>query len=254
MNRFLLLLFLLCFSANAQEQFTLYFDSDKDVPTEDSKAALTEWIKNNPDVKVSSIAAYADTIGNTEYNRLLSIRRAKYLIFELSNYNLLHDYKLITPGEIQSLSGSNSQNRKAVISYTKPKAIVVVEESELNKEVKTAKKGEKLRLKNLNFYGNSGKVLPESEQILSDLLKVMQDNPNLKIDIQGHICCQLDDPVGVSHMRAVSVYEYLLKNGISKKRLNYRSFGGKRPLHPIPESTPREQEENRRVEIEILEN
>jgi outer membrane protein OmpA-like peptidoglycan-associated protein len=120
--------------------------------------------------------------------------------------------------------------------------------------VSGAKKGDKLKLKNLNFENNSDVVLPSSRPVLNELLKIMQENPGLKIDIQGHICCEPVDVTYVSRIRALAVYNFLIKNGIDKSRLSYQSFGSSRPIYPLPEKTEEEKTANRRVEIEILEN
>ena len=55
-------------------------------------------------------------------------------------------------------------------------------------------------------------------------------------------------------VRAVAVYNYLIHNGIDKKRLRFKSFGSSKPIHRIPEKTEEERNENRRVEIQIIEN
>jgi outer membrane protein OmpA-like peptidoglycan-associated protein len=81
----------------------------------------------------------------------------------------------------------------------------------------------------------------------------MQDNPKLKIDIPGHMCCS-KDRTNLSGDRAKSVYNILVKNGIDKSRMTYRGFGSEKPIYPLPEKTEEERVANRRVEIEILEN
>ena len=43
-------------------------------------------------------------------------------------------------------------------------------------------------------------------------------------------------------------------NDIDDERLMYKSFGSTQPLHKIPEKNEKERNENRRVEILILEN
>ena len=83
----------------------------------------------------------------------------------------------------------------------------------------------------------------------------MNANPKLKIEIQGHICCKkITDPDDVSAARAKAIYTYLIQNKIDKKRLTYKGYGVIRPIHPIPEKNTQEEEENRRVEIMIVEN
>lgn len=97
-------------------------------------------------------------------------------------------------------------------------------------------------------------MLTESEPVLQDLLKIMQDNPKLKIQVQGHICCQEDEEHEISGARARLVWRYLKKNGIAKDRISHKDFGGTCPLYAIPEAKDEELELNRRVEIEIIES
>jgi outer membrane protein OmpA-like peptidoglycan-associated protein len=100
-------------------------------------------------------------------------------------------------------------------------------------------------------------VVPNSRAVLDELLDIMNDNPNLKVEIQGHICCQTDkekDYSYVSTQRAKAVRDFLVKNGVDAARLSYKGFGVSRPLHAIPEKNEKEQDENRRVEVEIIDN
>ena len=95
--------------------------------------------------------------------------------------------------------------------------------------------------------------MPESQGTLYDLLFIMQNNPDLKIEIQGHICCQTVPSVyNVSVSRARAVWMFLIKNGINKNRMTFKGYGTSRPIHPIPEKSAQEEEDNRRVEIMIL--
>jgi outer membrane protein OmpA-like peptidoglycan-associated protein len=173
-------------------------------------------------------------------------------------------------GETMSQTGNDADNRKVVIVYEsavktyvlsnpvqlepapapKPKEGRV--EPVLEKEVAAAAVGDVLELRGLNFYGNSGKPLPESEPRLAELLKIMKARPTLTIQIQGHICCREDDYEGIARMRAQTVYHYLIDHGIAKDRVSYKSFGGTRPLYPMPEENEEQRVANRRVEIQII--
>ena len=46
---------------------------------------------------------------------------------------------------------------------------------------------------------------------------------------------------------------FLLRNKIDRKRMSFKGYGTSRPIHPIPEKTEQEEDENRRVEILIVE-
>jgi outer membrane protein OmpA-like peptidoglycan-associated protein len=92
---------------------------------------------------------------------------------------------------------------------------------------------------------------------LKDCLKA---NPNLKIEIQGHICCQFDGKDGLdfdtnknnlSLARAKFIYDYLIDEKISPDRLRYKGLGSKEPK-VYPEMSAEDQNQNRRVVIVLL--
>ena len=118
----------------------------------------------------------------------------------------------------------------------------------------TAKTGEKVRIPNLNFVENTYAVMNDSRPRLYELLEVMKANPNLKIKLQGHVCCMTKDRQDLSTQRAKAVMMFLNQSGIEKSRLSFEGFGVSQPLYTIPEKTPDEREANRRVEVLILAN
>jgi len=142
-----------------------------------------------------------------------------------------------------------------IIKEIVPKIKEAVLLEEFGEAIKTAKIGDIVKIKDLFFYNNSPKIVSKSKANLYELLCVMNDNPKLKIEVQGHICCQIKEgQYDVSTARARSVCVFLVQNGINRKRITFKGFGSSRPIHPIPEQSEQEEEENRRVEIRIVEN
>lgn len=122
------------------------------------------------------------------------------------------------------------------------------------KTIYNAKAGEKLKLQNLEFKINTFIIEPQSRAALYELLTVMQAKPNLKIQIQGHICCMPNDARDLSTQRAKAISNFLQMNGIDKSRLSYKGLGVTQPIYPIPEKNEQERAANRRVEFEIIAN
>jgi outer membrane protein OmpA-like peptidoglycan-associated protein len=92
------------------------------------------------------------------------------------------------------------------------------------------------------------------------LLQAMKDNPNMRIQIEGHVCCVVNVPdaydldshdLDLSVNRARFIYEYLKARGIDSTRLKYVGYGRSRPIIE-DEQTEEEASINRRVEIRIL--
>lgn len=239
-----------------EKQFSVYFDFDVDTLNSVQAKAFDRWITANRSTAITRLEGYADSTGLDTYNFNLSIRRIAHISTKLvvGEYGAT-SLNLKPFGETRSQTGPNAMNRRVTIYYNN----VVTDsakpaETELSKAVASARKGDRLKLPNMNFYNYSDIILPESRPVLNDLLAILKATPKLSIEIQGHICCQVKELDDISLKRAVAVYRFLVNNGIDKGRLSYKSFGSSRPIYRLPEKNEAEKIANRRVEIEILEN
>ncbi|MDP4186838.1 MAG: OmpA family protein [Bacteroidota bacterium] len=112
--------------------------------------------------------------------------------------------------------------------------------------------GTKVVLKNIFFELNKAKLTPASYQELQVVLKLLKDNPTMKIEISGHT-----DNVGslksntlLSAARAKAVSTYLISKGINKTRLTSKGYAFTQPV--APNNTVEGRALNRRVEFKIL--
>ena len=87
---------------------------------------------------------------------------------------------------------------------------------------------------------------------LDKLKKLLNDNPTLRIRINGHTdnVGTDNDNLNLSANRAKSVYEYLIQKGIAASRLEYKGFGESKPV--ATNDTAEGRQENRRTEFELL--
>ncbi|MEE1898505.1 OmpA family protein [Flavobacterium rakeshii] len=247
----------------AQQKHTVYFDLDIDVPNSSSVNSFDTWLQQNKDAIVFKIYGYADTIGSVPYNKNLSLRRANDIVSRLKQNNIAfaEGVEIKGFGEQFEKDSDQAKNRKVEVYYELPVVEADVVKPELKpkktvfaQKVEKSKVGDKLRLENLNFYGGSAHFLPESIPVLEELLAVMKSNSNLKIEIQGHICCEKKVTHPVSSDRAKAVYSYLNNNGIPHSRISYKDYGATSPIYSIPERNEKERVTNRRVEIKIIAN
>jgi outer membrane protein OmpA-like peptidoglycan-associated protein len=193
-------------------------------------------------------------VDTKNYNKKLAERRIGnvQVLLEKSGLKFSKDIEKIAYGKEFKQSKIQAENRRVTIFYTEPPIVPV--ESELTKKIKSSSVGEHIALPNIYFYNNSARIVPKSEPTLYDLRCAMEENPKLKIEIQGHICCQTNgDPANVSTARARAIYNYLVRNKIDRRRMAFKGYGTTRPIHPIPEKNFQEEDENRRVEILIVE-
>jgi outer membrane protein OmpA-like peptidoglycan-associated protein len=248
-NLKIIVLFLISTFCFAQNKVDVYFDFNEVKPNATSQNALNDWIKNHSNAEIYQISGFCDTVGTNVFNKKLAKKRINSIEKILKNTKIQFSQELQKEvfGEEFESSLNQEENRRVTFFY---------KQKEVKKsyaiDLSSAKVGQFLELKGLNFVGGQDIVLPQSLPILEDLLKVMSENKNLSIEIQGHICCNSYDSADLSTKRANAVFQFLLDNGISLNRIFYRGFGSSTPIFPLPEKTEEERIANRRVEILIL--
>jgi len=239
----------------SQKQFEVFFDFNKDFPNQSSILAINEWIASNKNIEITKLLGYCDSIDTKNYNKKLAERRIENVhnLLEKSGLKFNINLEKIAFGKDFKQSKIQAENRKVTIFYNEEQAKPI--ESELTKQIRNSKVGEIIKLPNIYFFNNSARIVPKSKTTLYDLLCAMEENKKLRIEIQGHICCQLvNDQNDISTARARAIYSYLIRNKIDRKRMTFKGYGTTRPIHKIPERNETEADENRRVEILIVEN
>ena len=89
-----------------------------------------------------------------------------------------------------------------------------------------------VKMGNIFFKFGSWELTPDSEDGLNALVKLLNDNPNITIEMAAHT-----DMIGnntsnqeLSLKRAQSVVNYLIKNGIEQERLTPVGYGEEKPV------------------------
>ena len=235
------------FSAKGQEQFSIYFESNKFDLTPKEKSNLENWVTQNTKVKIVGIYGFCDEDGSTGYNDTLAKNRINSIYNLIKNkVKIRDDFKTRSFGELHNLTKIKAQNRKVTLYFLEEKDIVreneilgiketvVIPEPKLEivypeklsfenpdgsksefklnrefmKKIQDATVGEKLKIENLNFKINTYIVVPESKGKMYELLLVLQNNPKLKIEIQGHLCCMPIDRLDLSTQRAKAINNF----------------------------------------------
>jgi OOP family OmpA-OmpF porin len=104
-------------------------------------------------------------------------------------------------------------------------------------------------LSGVNFDLDKAVVRPDAKEVLQKDIKILKENPEIKVEIQGHTC-DLGDArynQGLSERRAQAVKEYLISQGIAASRLTSKGYGEERPRFPNDGEPNRAR--NRRVEM-----
>lgn len=147
-------------------------------------------------------------------------------------------------------------NRKGYLFYSDNFSLTANADSVFNKDIplQPIEPGAVIVLKNIFFDTKQFVLKPESITELDKLIMLLNDNPRLKIQINGHT-----DTIGLakdnlllSNNRARAVVGYLLQKGIAKERLLFKGFGATKPVADNKTETGRAL--NRRTELSVISN
>ena len=227
------------------------------------------------------ITGYADEPGTIALNNSLSQRRAQAVADYLTRDGFIkkEDISAVSGRGYDAAEagrGDNPRYRRADVSISEappplPRPAPIAsppppapQPVQLSKPVPVPKPTPLARLDTMRanstlsldavlFQNASDVVLPSSVGQLNELLRAMQANPGVHVRLEGHVCCGENGVYGIniSHTRAKAVYDYLIRNGIAKNRLDFQGFGFTRPLI-YPEMSEEDRRLNRRVEVRII--
>lgn len=109
-------------------------------------------------------------------------------------------------------------------------------------------------LKNVFFDTKSSVLKPGSISELDNVVRLMNENPNMKIMISGFTdnVGKPEDNLKLSIGRAVAVVNYLLGKGVNNNRLSFKGFGETKPI--ASNDTEEGKALNRRTELTVVSN
>lgn len=291
--KYLVLCLTLCTECSyAQDTSSVYFSIGSYQLTTAHKKTIDSLLYHDvlaPRRRVG-IIGYADIIGSEASNKELSVKRANavaaYLHYmgidtqfieqvtgvgEVSRAENANGYPqdrrvAIIPGGFSKLGSGKAISSNKVIGGTAEKPIINIDMVDINST---------FRLENVYFEFGKSELLPQSFPMIDALAKVMEDNPNLKIQVEGHVCCSKPYTIDANGMkrelkpgekdtvdmfttvgelsvnRALAVRIYLVyRKKIDEKRVKFVGFGNKRMI-ANPEVTEDDRAKNRRVEVRV---
>jgi OmpA-OmpF porin, OOP family len=106
-----------------------------------------------------------------------------------------------------------------------------------------------MALYGIRFETGKATILPDSESVLGEVGKMLQQNPDIKVSVEGHT-----DNVGsptsnqtLSEKRAQAVVAWLTSHGIAASRLSAKGWGSSKPVENS--NTEDGRAKKRRVEL-----
>lgn len=161
-------------------------------------------------------------------------------------------YKVVLPYGISYGMTAIASNFISISENLDLKQIDGFKEIEKNIRMSPIEIGQTIRINNLFFETGKSIITKESFSELDRLVRLLNQNPSLKIQINGHT-----DNVGslelnkkLSNERALAVKKYLTSKGIPETQLSAQGFGSSKPI--AANDTEENKQLNRRVEFEII--
>ena len=144
------------------------------------------------------------------------------------------------------LDNKGSFYYQTILTVKAMKQEITADASQLQDEI--SKSGH-VAVYGINFDTGKAAILAESEPVLAEVQKLLEENTFLRIRIEGHT-----DNVGekaanqaLSERRAQAVMGWLIAHGIDPGRLNAKGFGDTKPV--AGNSSDDGRAKNRRVEL-----
>ena len=85
----------------------------------------------------------------------------------------------------------------------------------------------------MHFDFDRYSLRPEAVRTLDEAVTVLQKNPDVRVEIEGHTCNigTAEYNLALGERRATSVRDYLVSRGISADRFRTVSYGEERPKY-----------------------
>ncbi len=256
--------------AQSNQKHVVYFETDKYEVLETEKNRLLFFILGLQQEKIKRISIYGfcDDRGSDRYNLNLSQNRADAIKQIFSSTGVKEELisnvdgkgeillKIIATEDLNVIRGLNRKVEIEVEYYIPEKEKAKNVEDDRKKPITLESElrvGDKIVLDKILFRTGYSYVLEESIPVLEKIARTLRDKNTIYFTIKGHVCCTaygrdaVDRGTGkrnLSFARARYIYEYLMKNGIAKRRMKYVGLKHKYPLGGDPKF-------DRRVEIEI---
>ena len=205
------------------------------------------------DAKTKAIIANAKVVLSDKVMKELDTQQSKNdgtFTFEKVNCNDTHCY----------LRGEKQKYETAEVNVTIGKDEIVYELL-LNPREVAIKKGMDLakvfEIKEIKFDYNKANIRPDAAVELTKIVEVMREYPKMKIDIRSHTDSRGADSYNLklSDRRAKSTLDWIVKQGIDKKRLKAKGYGETRLINRCSNGVPcteEEHQENRRSEFIVI--
>ena len=114
-----------------------------------------------------------------------------------------------------------------------------------------------IRLEKIYYDYNKFNIRPDAAVELDKLVKIMNDNPQIRIELSSHTDARGSDNYNMklSQKRAQSAVDYIVSKGVNRDRIYAKGYGESAPLNKCVNGVKCTEEEfqwNRRTEFKVV--
>jgi OmpA-OmpF porin, OOP family len=148
--------------------------------------------------------------------------------------------------DCNNVGGANGYYSQTIVTVKDMQQEVTADASSLADSLQTSGH---VAVYGIHFDIGKAVIQPDSEPILTEIVKLLQQNPDLKLRIEGHTDNQGNSVTNqsLSEKRAQAVVLWLTAKGINASRLSAKGFGASQPVGD--NATDQGRAQNRRVEL-----
>jgi len=184
------------------------------------------------------LKAYTDSIGSKNYNIKLASKR----LFETVQLIKKSKLKTLT---LDSLNLNEKQSVGSLNEVQCRRVDVIVYSTLSNFKLKIP------IVLNISFQGDKDHLIGEDKnEDLAELIRILNSDSTITIKLNGHVAVRPDKELSLK--RALRIKDYVVKSGISEKRINCEGFSNLNPL--VPPINEINHAKNRRVEVIFMKN
>ncbi len=230
-----------------------YFASDITGVKDLYQIDIPESMRPQPTVVVSGVVTNAKTKEPTGAWVLVEDLTSGELIATSKSNSKTGEYLVVLPA---GRNYSVSANKEGFFFYSQQFDVPnTAKYQEIKKDIplKPIEKGTKVVLNNIFFETGKADLKTESYLELAKAVDLMKTNKTMTVEIGGHTDNVGSDEanMSLSHARAKSVRDFLVKAGIESSRLQAKGYGETQPIASNDDDNGRQA--NRRTEFVILE-
>ncbi len=208
--------------------------------------------KNNNELLAGSVVILLDENNYVLQDTVVEASGAyKFDLRPDKTYKLKVTHKAYIPQELTLTTNTKGELMHEKVVYLE--AFVDAEE-----QVKETEKGDvQVQLDKIYFDFNASTIREDATVTLNVLVDLMKKYPSMEVEVSAHTDVRGPDEYNLtlSKQRAASTLEYLVSQGIERKRLKSEGYGEQRPLNDcIKEGicSDKDYDVNRRCEFTIL--